>query len=1009
MPVSQLPQAPYRQDRKTFPTPIVGDVLFSEIRDGNRLELPAYGTPHPNSKRWPDHKLVFIKPVDIERNEIFEFFYAAERENQDLYNFAFGYRNIIGNVGGREFRVIQRSYVTLRERFEPLDIPFGTAMPDIPEGKFDGVEYVFFDRQQQRIEQPELDSLFVTEVHTYVERSFLDRKLTYTSQKPNSLPDKFRVSSVEKTSEQIVEGTATPPTLTGMTIEARESQLNPDVKLVSSTTRSFETPTSFSQVVTTNSKQLATVTETLQSTETEEQPSALVDIESRSLGDGNYVVTKTEVPDLFTENVFSVEKPDVVPEKFRSSIPIVQVEINSEGQATTPTLGSLDLIKSEQQLNKFVKRTRTTSRDTPSNGVTLNNVDFDNQTGRGSRANETLYKRGSQVGLYGTIENLFDDPSSSFWGQQSDLSFNVGEQLSDDWFVVKKQFSAPAQAVNQSSNPARKRFIQRVTPLGVDLLFYEIGSMPDVAPQYGSAHYDTVNWPNHKLIYIIPEGDSGALYRFYYAANREDQDLYNFTDEEGRALTRSYLIPREDYLDRQLYNLSLPDVGVSPDPKFGISDPLYGNFVFAGENLQKAPEPLDNLYVIVERVYLLKNTVSYEFNNAIERSVKITKTILKRGSTPTVNNSVGITVDIENVNVWYDIQTVTELVGLDSLIVEGKLTPIRLPDIPRDVNYNFPNKLNSVDVKFVSAYSYEFNDGEAEESYDDAFFFDYDLQSPPSGPYSARLIRYITDDPQEIRNMYPMSQLHPKRETVGIASSSVIAGNARAIAQQIELPESIHGPIDITVNEVGGDSTRGSITISDDLPISTDFFMLMAGGEFVAGYEVNKTVLNLYEVNVILIDITDLYSGTFKTSVSGQRRRQHTIDMGGFYMVVTVETQGSFTRVYLNIPNVILDVDTAGEQTQITYPTVKRFIGSIEQDDYSILINATRRNMASFFATRLNQDKKLSSNFIFQTEGNNVIATCVKATDIPFSMRATGLVSENDTTTVSSTSTLITI
>ena len=147
MAISKLPQAPFRQDRKIFPTALSTDVLFSEIRDGTRSELPAYGTPYPDSGKWPNHKLVFIKPVDIERNEIFEFFYAADRANQDLYNFAFGYRNIIGNVGGREFRVVERVYVTPRESFAPYDIPFGTPMPNVPEDKFKGVDYVFFDSE----------------------------------------------------------------------------------------------------------------------------------------------------------------------------------------------------------------------------------------------------------------------------------------------------------------------------------------------------------------------------------------------------------------------------------------------------------------------------------------------------------------------------------------------------------------------------------------------------------------------------------------------------------------------------------------------------------------------------------------------------------------------------------------------------------------------------------------------------------------------------------------------
>ena len=237
MPISALPQAPFRQDRKVFPTPLITDVLFSEIRDCNRSEFPEYGTPHPNANKWPHHKLVFIKPVDIERNEIFEFFYAAERENQDLYNFSSGYRNVIGNVGGREFRVVQRSYVTLREGFQPLDIPFGTAMPDTPEGKFDGVEYVFFDRQQQPIPEQELNTLFVAEAHTYIETAFLEYKISYTTTKSDVVPEKFQINTPQITTEQIVEGLVEQPVLTDAQLSVSEEQINPDIKLVKTVSR----------------------------------------------------------------------------------------------------------------------------------------------------------------------------------------------------------------------------------------------------------------------------------------------------------------------------------------------------------------------------------------------------------------------------------------------------------------------------------------------------------------------------------------------------------------------------------------------------------------------------------------------------------------------------------------------------------------------------------------------------------------------------------------------------
>ena len=206
--------------------------MFSEVRDCNRTLIPEYGTPHPDANKWPDHKLVYVKPVDIERNEIFEFFYAAERQNQDLYNFSSSYRNIIGNVGGREFRIVQRSYVTLRESFQPLDIPFGTVMPDIPEGKFEGVEYVFFDRQQQPIPEQELNALFVAEIHTYIETAFLEYKLSYTTTKSDVVPEKFQINIPQKTTEQIVEGLAEQPVLTATQLSVSEEQINPDIKVV---------------------------------------------------------------------------------------------------------------------------------------------------------------------------------------------------------------------------------------------------------------------------------------------------------------------------------------------------------------------------------------------------------------------------------------------------------------------------------------------------------------------------------------------------------------------------------------------------------------------------------------------------------------------------------------------------------------------------------------------------------------------------------------------------------
>lgn len=363
MAVSQLPQAPYRQDRKVFPTPIVGDVLFSEVRDCNRGNpFPEYGTPYPNANKWPDHKLVYIKPVDIERNEIFEFFYAAERENQDLYNFAFGNR-VIGN---REFRTVTRTYVTLRENFKPVDIEFGTSMPNVPEDKFEGVNYVFYDKEQQNTQQEELNALFVIEAHSYVEEAVLDEVLTLSTERQDPLPAKFRVLSPTTTTDELAEGSVETPVLTGDQLAATEDQLNTNLKRKRTVSRSSaQNTSSLSGKQVTNDLQVANVVETIVPDGTTITTTALtVDGSVESLGNGQSIQRVITAPELFAAESYSAERPDVVPEKFRTAIPTTTEERSIEGTAEAPVLETGDIVATEQQQNIHVKRTRKIRRDT---------------------------------------------------------------------------------------------------------------------------------------------------------------------------------------------------------------------------------------------------------------------------------------------------------------------------------------------------------------------------------------------------------------------------------------------------------------------------------------------------------------------------------------------------------------------------------------------------------------------------------------------------------------------
>jgi len=160
-----LPLAPRRQDNRLFPTPIIGDVLFSELEDCTRRPFPEYGTAHPDNKKWPYHKLVYILAVENERDGMFQFFYAAERENQDDYNWEFDK----ADIGGVLFDAVTRTYVTLRDSFDAASPAMGASMPNIPVDKFSGT-YVLARRKQQRIGNRELDSIFIVDQHTYVKR-----------------------------------------------------------------------------------------------------------------------------------------------------------------------------------------------------------------------------------------------------------------------------------------------------------------------------------------------------------------------------------------------------------------------------------------------------------------------------------------------------------------------------------------------------------------------------------------------------------------------------------------------------------------------------------------------------------------------------------------------------------------------------------------------------------------------------------------------------------------------
>jgi hypothetical protein len=213
---------------------------------------------------------------------------------------------------------------------------------------------------------------------------------SYSAQRPDPVPEKFRILLPTESTEENIAGTAEMPTLVAGDLEATEQQVNVHVKRKRKTSRDATTlPKSLTEKATTNDKQVATITQTLQTGDTAVQPSATVDVQSEALGDGTYVVRKVEVPELFDGQAFSVQKPDTIPERFRVEIPTETESVSKVGTATKPALASGELERSVQQSNKFVYREQITKRDL-SNDVSLPEVQRAYVEGTVANVNEKL-------------------------------------------------------------------------------------------------------------------------------------------------------------------------------------------------------------------------------------------------------------------------------------------------------------------------------------------------------------------------------------------------------------------------------------------------------------------------------------------------------------------------------------------------------------------------------------------------------------------------------------------
>ena len=85
-----------RQRIIQFTTPKVSDLVVVEVVDASKnvnsadsADDNAYGSAHPDSTRFPNFKLAFIKSADDRQGQFQYWYYIKDRDEQDKYNWEF--------------------------------------------------------------------------------------------------------------------------------------------------------------------------------------------------------------------------------------------------------------------------------------------------------------------------------------------------------------------------------------------------------------------------------------------------------------------------------------------------------------------------------------------------------------------------------------------------------------------------------------------------------------------------------------------------------------------------------------------------------------------------------------------------------------------------------------------------------------------------------------------------------------------------------------------------------
>jgi hypothetical protein len=421
----------------------------------------------------------------------------------------------------------------------------------------------------------------------------------------------------------------------------------------------------------------------------------------------------------------------------------------------------------------------------------------------------------------------------------------------------------PRDAQPRSPAPSIDPVLTWPTPGREDLLFFveRNGDLPankkwNFGDQYrGGGHY-----PDHKLVYVSPQSPE-KWSRWFYASDRINQEDYNF-EFTGDQLTRSYLVMRDKYYARtaaQAAAAVTEVIGEFTRPVVATADTRFAQFVYAEDALSRTETELDSLYIVVRQIYVPERLISYQWDDVLQRVIKVTRQVVP-AQTETGSGTYGTQVEIQPRNIFHDFKITSEVQWLpEDLDGNGNPDyPIQIDSVAADANYQFPPLLKS--IKLFGAWA--FATSAAPPDYAEDFFFENDIVEPAPGPYDATVLRFITDDPEAVRALYPTTKITARAETFGIvkwwASSHEKGNRAFALAREYQSPAAVHDEIELpgVINYAQGgmrfDSGYGPG--SKNLPATPRFSDYMAMTTTIAGVDTRRSRLGLWEVQVTRVN-----------------------------------------------------------------------------------------------------------------------------------------------------------